>query len=330
MISISLVVPVYSGEQFLKKLADQVSEFRKSLESEKSPFVVSELIFVEDSAIDDSGKIIDLLSSEHDWVEAIHLSRNYGQHAATIAGVLHTSGDWVATLDEDLQHPPEKIVDMLRSAVESGYDIVYARPKEAVHESSFRDWASRSYKRLINILTGNPNIQNVNSFRLIRGSVAGSASSVCTHDTYFDIALCWFTDKIGTTNMTLKDERYIKTGKSGYNLKSLLSHARRLFISSQLKILRLSAFFGFATATLSCMASIFLFLYKLVEPSAINVQGWTSTILVMSFLGGANAIAVGGGIRVSVRIGSTCPWQASLFHNRQKHRQCSKRVLRQE
>lgn len=133
--------------------------------------------------------MIDKLSEAYNWIEAIHLSRNYGQHAATIAGILHTSGDWVVTLDEDLQHPPENIVDLLRAAIEEGKDIIYAQPQAAVHESKYRDFGSRGYKNFIKFLTGNPYIQSVNSFRLIRGAVARSASSVCSHQTYFDIAL---------------------------------------------------------------------------------------------------------------------------------------------
>ena len=71
------------------------------------------------------------------------LSRNFGQHPATVAGVLHSSGDWIATLDEDGQHPPAQLVTLLVHAAESHADLVYAEPVSGVHDSRVRDAISR-------------------------------------------------------------------------------------------------------------------------------------------------------------------------------------------
>jgi glycosyltransferase involved in cell wall biosynthesis len=116
MLHLSIVVPVYSGENFLRDLLSAVQDLRNSWVEKDAPIQLTELIFVDDNAIDNSAVIIDDIASEHDWVVALHLSRNFGQHPATIAGILHSSGDWVVTLDEDLQHPPSHIADMIRSS----------------------------------------------------------------------------------------------------------------------------------------------------------------------------------------------------------------------
>src|SRR3954454_1261498 len=210
--TISIVVPVYAGEGFLPALVEQVLALRDGWAASGAPMVLAELVLVDDSARDGSPELIDRLAREHDWVVALHLSRNYGQHAATVAGILHTSGDWVVTLDEDLQHPPQNVPELLRHAVQQGADIVYARPVAAVHGAKMRDWTSVGFKRFLQWLTGVPSLRDISSFRLLRGEVARSSASVATHDTYFDVNLTWFTQRIIGVPMQLRDERFMQTG----------------------------------------------------------------------------------------------------------------------
>src|SRR6202046_3929386 len=171
-VPISVVIPVYSGEAFLAQLIGELDRLRTEWRESGAPAEIAEAILVDEASRDNSAAVIDQLSKTHGWVTAIHLMRNFGQHAATIAGVLHTAGDWVITMDEDLQHPPSQIESLLRCAVETGSDIVYANPVSAVHQARSRDWASRSFKKVMVFLTGNPYIVNFNSFRLLRGPMA--------------------------------------------------------------------------------------------------------------------------------------------------------------
>lgn len=293
MISVSIVVPVYSGERYLRQLCQRISDVRSKLIEVSAPFQVSELIFVDDGARDASGAIIEDLGVEHDWVKPFHLSRNYGQHAATVAGIMKSSGDWVVTMDEDLQHPPEEIEGLLAKAVKSGADVVYANPEEAVHQSFMRDWTSRTFKSLMVRLSGNRNITVFNSFRLIRGSIAREASQACGHSTYFDMALSWFTQRVTNVTMRLKDERYIETGKSGYNLKSLFSHARRLLFSTQVKALRIGSAIGGLAVCLAFIFSLVLIVAKLIDPSIIPVTGWSSLMITIMFFSGVSIFMTG-------------------------------------
>jgi len=285
-VSISVVVPIYSGEAFLRDLVAELDQVRTGWRARGMPVELAEVILVDDSAVDASPALIDQLAAQYGWVTAIHLMRNFGQHAATIAGVLHSSGDWVVTMDEDLQHPPAEIETLLRCAVQAGSDIVYAKPASAVHEARSRDWASRGFKRLMVLLTGNPNIAHFNSFRLLRGSLARAASSVCGHDTYFDVALSWFTRRVNALVLDLKDRRFITSGRSGYSFRRLLSHARSLLISSQVKIIRMFGVVGMAVAGIAALGVIILLLQKLISPDTIDVIGWTSSMLAILFFGG--------------------------------------------
>ncbi len=91
-------------------------------------------MLVDDNAIDGSAVLIDRLSDEFPWVKAVHLSRNFGQHPATVAGILHTEEDWVVTIDEDLQHPPSRVPVLLQRAVQTQSDVtIYGKPEGKVH-----------------------------------------------------------------------------------------------------------------------------------------------------------------------------------------------------
>jgi glycosyltransferase involved in cell wall biosynthesis len=282
MTSISVIVPVYSGEKYLKKLVEEVQSLRYAWESNEAPINLVELILVDDAAIDESPRLADSLANEHMWVTTIRLSRNFGQHAATIAGILHSSGDWVVTLDEDLQHPPSRIEEMLSRAVRHNDDVVYARPeKKAVHAKAWRDDSSRIFKRLMEWLTGTPSLRLVNSFRLMRGSIARATASVCTHNTYFDIALTWFTQSISAFEMPMHDERFSSTGKSGYSLSKLIGHAQKMLFSSQLRFLSIGLWMGFILFILSIIAGIYFLIVRIISPDAIGVQGWTSLFVAV-------------------------------------------------
>lgn len=293
MLTLSAVVPVYSGEEYLRRLITRFESLKSHWQQENAPISLAEVILVDDSAIDKSPELIDELAGEYPWVVALHLSRNYGQHAATIAGILHSSGDWVVTLDEDLQHPPEEIERLLRKAISNSSDIVYGKPVSGVHETMFRDFSSKTIKAVIEKLTGNPHIRNANSFRLLRGPVARAASSVCSHDTYFDIALIWFTNRVDVVNMEMKDARYIEKGKSGYNISALMSHARKLIFSSKLRILRLGALVGLIVVLFSAVGSVGLVVRKIMYPDSVGVAGWTSLMVVIGFFSGAILAVLG-------------------------------------
>jgi len=281
-----VVVPVYSGEKFLRELVQQLDRVRREWVEQQAPMRLAELILIDDAAVDASPAIVDDLEANHAWVTALHLMRNFGQHAATITGVLHSSGDWVVTMDEDLQHPPAEIEPLLRKAALTSADVVYAQPSSAVHEAGARDWASRGFKRMMAILTGNASVSYFNSFRLLRGSLARAASSACGHETYFDVALSWFTNRVQVVSLELKDQRFISSGSSGYSFSRLLSHARRMLMTSRVKSIRLLGFIGVLIAAVSMAGGAAVLLQKLIAPSSIAVRGWPSLILVNLFFGG--------------------------------------------
>lgn len=292
-IKISTVTPVYSGEAYLEKLVLELVRVREKWNNSNIPFELIESIFVNDSAIDRSYEILRSFQKRYEWIQVITLSRNYGQHPATVAGILHSCGDWVFTIDEDLQHDPKYFDLLLEYAVTHELDVVYAKPEGSVHQSALRDQSSRLYKRFMSKITANPHISSFNSYRLVRGAIARSSASVCSHETFFDIALCWFTDRLDSLSIPLKDQRFIETKRSGYNLRKLLSHARSLMISAPSKILRTGALIGILALVGSMFYGGLIFYNKITHPASIQVRGWTSTILSILFFGGLCAFLLG-------------------------------------
>lgn len=288
---LSTVTPVYQGAPYLRDLCAELAALKTALAEEGGPLELLEAIFVNDSATDESPEILAELQAEYPWVKTVHLSRNFGQHPATVAGILHSSGDWVATLDEDLQHHPKHLIPLLVEAVSRHRDVVYANAEGAVHQTFYRNASSKLYKAMVSWMVGNPGVRLFSSFRLMRGSIARAAASVSTHDTYFDVVLSWFTNRVGSLLRPLIDPR--PTDKSGYNFRALLRHARRMLISSEIKPLRFGATIGIAALAASVILAIVTLFLKLMYPESIQVRGWTSLILAIAFFGGLTSLLVG-------------------------------------
>lgn len=285
-ITVSSVTPVYSGEKYLRELVHELSKLREKWSSEDAPLMLLESIFVDDGSQDNSSRVLSELQKEYEWVHVIELSRNFGQHAATVAGICHTSTDWVVTLDEDLQHKPEEIEKLFIEQARTGTDIVYALPSTSVHGDSWRDSFSRFTKRVIAKLTDTPQIKAFNSFRLVRGSIARAAASSSSSSTYFDVALSWFSKSFSTLELTLVDERYTKEKESGYGISKLISHARKLIVSSQVDVTATGIVLGAIAIVFAFSFAVGTVFQKLAFPDSIESAGWASIVAIVTFFGG--------------------------------------------
>ena len=291
---LTTVTPVYRGADSLVELAAEIARVRLQLEDEDLPLRLVEAIFVDDGSSDGSDRVLAELAERYDWLHVVTLSRNFGQHPATSAGILHSSGDWVTTLDEDLQHPPSELLRLLARALATNSDVAYAQPRQGVHGSVFRDLSSRWIKRIIARLSGESHVAEFNSFRMMRGSVARAAAAVSTHDMYFDVALSWFTNRITTLPMDLHDPRPTPARGSGYDIRALTSHARRMLMSSDIKALRVGATIGVTALLTSLVAGMIALGLWVVRPESFeSVRGWLSLFLSILFFGGMTALLAG-------------------------------------
>ena len=285
-ITVSTITPVYSGEKYLVELVENIAELKEKWLESGAPLALVESILVDDGSIDNSAQVIAGLSDKYPWVSVITMSRNFGQHSATVAGICHSSSDWVVTLDEDLQHIPADIETLFQAQATNQADVVYATPIEASHGNSWRDSSSRLVKKILAKIAKTPQIRMFNSFRLVRGSIARAAASSSSSQTYLDVAISWFTGRAVTAQLKLIDERYVGGSQSGYNFGRLVSHARKLMVSSSFDIASKVMLVGMLTILFSAAVGITALITKIVAPDSIQLIGWTSLIFIISLLGG--------------------------------------------
>lgn len=293
-LTISTVTPVYNGGKYLPSLIEELVEFRQHLSDTYPQIDLVECIFVLDEPKDNSPDILHTLEQQYPWVTVLTLSRNFGQHPATICGILHSSTDWVVTLDEDLQHRPIFIKDLLQAVVVNQADICYANPESSTHKNIIKDFLARTFKALMSRLLGNTNIQHFNSFRLMRGDVARAAAAICRHETYYDVALSWFTKRVEHTTLTLIDQRNIENVEdSGYSIWGLIKHAKRMFMSSKVKLFRFGIPLGLLAFGISIVLSFYAISATIMKWDTVLNKGWTSSMLTMLFFGGLTTLLLG-------------------------------------
>lgn len=285
---VSLVVPVYQGEHTLAALVREVLPFTVQQSTPNGhKFRVIELVLVHDGARDDSARVMKELAQSHPFVRSIWLSRNFGQHAATFAGLASTVGEWVVTLDEDGQQNPSDIGAMLDRALEERTRLVYAQPTNPPPHGAVRNAFSSMAKWLFATALG-ANIGRFNSFRLIEGEVARSVAAYSGPNVYLDVALSWVVGAAARCPVLLREER---GRRSGYTIRRLLHHFWQLVLSSGTLPLRLIALAGGASIVFAVLYSALQIWNRM--HNEIPVQGWTSTIIVLCLFGGLMLVSIG-------------------------------------
>jgi undecaprenyl-phosphate 4-deoxy-4-formamido-L-arabinose transferase len=286
---VSIVVPVYAGELSLPGLIEEIAPLTmEQVTTSGHRFVVSEVLVVHDCGPDNSDKAIEALAARHTFVVPIWLSRNYGQHAATMAGMASATGDWVVTMDEDGQQDPRDISGLLDFALRSTSQLVYAQPTNSPPHGWLRNLLSRTAKAISARLLGNRAIGSFNSFRLIDGETARTLAAYCGNGVYLDVGLFWITGRVGHCPVILRNER----GRpSGYSYIKLFGHFWNLVLTTGTRPLRLITVVGLS----SMMLSIILTTYALYEKyvGQVSMQGWTSLFIVVAFFSGGILMALG-------------------------------------
>lgn len=285
---ISVVVPVYSGEQTLDELLDELETWTSEFATPDGHRArVAEVVLVHDCGPDRSDEVIRGAAARHSWVTPVWLSRNFGQHAATLAGMSSSGGDWVATLDEDGQHDPADLPVMLDRAMSERADVVYAAPMNQPPHGPLRNAASRSAKWSLRLLTGRNDAEQFHSFRFILGDVARSVAAYSGTGVYLDVALAWITRRITTAPVTLRGEQR----ESGYSWRTLASHYWRMVVTSGTRLLRVVSVLGVVVGLLGVVLAGVVIVARVA--GQIPVSGWASTMVVTLLSAGAVLFAIG-------------------------------------
>lgn len=286
---VSIVIPVYRGERTLPHLLEEIAPLAVEQQSPNGlRFRVSEVLLAHDCGPDRSDLAIEALAQQYDFVRPVWLSRNYGQHAATLAGMASATGDWVMTIDEDGQQDPADVGKMLDCAIEGDLQLVYARPLNPPPHSPLRNFLSRGAKTITSWLLDDRSIGRFNSFRLVDGEIARTLAAYCGNGVYLDIGLYWIVSRIGHCPLHLRREM---DRPSGYSYRKLFAHFWNLVFTTGTRPLRLITLMGFVSVLLAIAIALWALYGKLT--SSLPVQGWASLLIVVAFFSGCILTALG-------------------------------------
>lgn len=288
-VSVSVVIPVYAGETTLPELIEELAAYHDRARTPAGrPFVVSEVVLVWDRGPGRSDEAIRELSAKYDWVRPVWLSRNFGQHPATLAGMSSSGGEWIVTMDEDGQHDPAYIGAMLDRAYETRSQLVYAAPTNPPPHGALRNVASRLAKLSFKWLLGDTSLESFHSYRLLLGEVGRSAAAYTGSGVYLDVALAWVVSDVTTCPMPMRSEG---RPASNYSLRRLVSHYGRLVVSSGTRPLAIVSLVGLLFLVLGVLYSVWV----LVNRFAGNIApaGWTSTFVSILVVGGLTLFSLG-------------------------------------
>jgi len=278
-IDISVVVPVYNGTQALPELQRRVADTMRTLGHRH------ELILVDDRGRADAWPAIEQLAKEHAEVIGVRLTRNFGQHAATVCGISVARGEWVVTMDDDLEHPPEELPALL-AAADVDHPLAYALFERRTH-SPFRNFSSELMRAIFKRAFPELN-QDYSSFRVMHRSLAQRLNEFGLHRPYIDGYLSWMTSSVATVPVKHASRRH---GDSSYTLPKLLAHAVNNFVTFSHLPLRAATYTGTLLASGSFLYLLYILYGKLT--GQIPNPGYTSLMSVMLFACGVQLLILG-------------------------------------
>jgi undecaprenyl-phosphate 4-deoxy-4-formamido-L-arabinose transferase len=275
--NLSIVVPVYRGEELVEPL---VKELTKALPSFAEKY---EVLLVNDGSPDHSWDVIQRLAGEHTCVRGIRLMRNYGQHNATLCGVRTAQYEVVVTMDQDLQHRPEDI-PLLLEKLEDGYDVVYGAPKK-LPQGFIRNMLTASIKRVLSSAMNVPSVKNISAFRAFRTHLRDAFTNFQSPTLTLDVLLSWGTTRFVSVPVNIEHAEH-----SNYSFGSLVRAALLILTGYSTRPLRLASWIGFVMT----LFGLGVFLYVLtIYFTAGSLPGFPFLASIIALFSGAQLFALG-------------------------------------
>lgn len=280
---ISFVIPCYRSSQTLPGVIQEIKDTMKTLENYEY-----EIVLVNDSSPDDTFCVITGLCRENDNITGINLARNFGQHAALMAGFHYVKGDVVVCLDDDGQTPACEVGRLL-AGIEEGADVVYAKYNHK-HHSGFRNFGSHVNEVMTRIMLGKPKDLYVSSYFAAKRFVVDEMIRYEYAYPYV-IGLVLRTTK-NIVNVEI-DHRDRQAGESGYTLKKLLGLWFNGFTAFSVKPLRVATVTGTICALCGFAYGIYTIIKKIFIQPPDLVIGFSALMSVIVFMGGMLMLMLG-------------------------------------
>jgi glycosyltransferase involved in cell wall biosynthesis len=278
--SLSVIVPVFNCQATIAELITRINDV---CFQECSQF---EVILVNDGSRDCSWAALCELEEQFEWVKCINLMRNYGQHNALLCGIRAAKYDYIITMDDDLQHPPEEIPHLLEKVIE-GYDVVYGYPEKEQH-GLWRDLASLVLKITLQNAMGTKVARNASAFRIFRTYLRDAFANYCNPYICLDVLLTWGTTKFSAIPVRHEPR---KIGKSNYSLKKLINLAITMMTGFSTLPLQIASFMGFSLTLFGFGILIYVFGRLIIEGE--SVPGFPFLASIVAIFSGAQMFVLG-------------------------------------
>ena len=279
----SVVVPTYRGQGTIRPLTQQLRTFFAGAG------LTFEIIFVNDSGPDQSWQVMQALQQElgADLVKIVRLARNFGQHNALICGFAHARGQFIVTMDEDLQHSPADIGRLIAAQASGNFDVVYGK-YEMLQHSGFRNITSTLLKKLLRVSI--PDLHpDYTAFRLIRTGIARHCLQMSNSYTFLDGYLTWITNNM-TSVVVSHGER--AAGQSSYTVGKLIEHSINIFVTFSDLPIRIFSLTSVGVFFLTTCYALYVLVRKLLF-NDLNA-GFPTLAILLGF--GVGMILLGLGI----------------------------------
>jgi glycosyltransferase involved in cell wall biosynthesis len=278
--TLSVVVPVYNSATILPQLVARLRAVLAQIAPEH------EIVLVNDHSSDDSWTGVVELVKADPHVRGLDLMRNYGQHAATLAGIRAARGEIVVTLDDDLQNPPEEIRKLL-AKLDEGFDVVYG--VALTGDRGFaRNLLTRFAKLALRIAIGPGVPTNVSGYRAFRTGLREAFRDFRSPFVSVDVLLSWGTSRFASVLVRHEPRR---EGSSGYTYGALATHALNVLTGFTVRPLRVVSLIGLSTMLFGLGVLVYVLVYFFVHQG--DVPGFPFLASIIAIFSGAQLLSLG-------------------------------------
>ena len=277
---VSVVVPVYQSTSTLRALVDRVAAALEVL----GPY---EVLLVDDGSRGATWNVIQDLSARNPQTIGVRLSRNYGQQSALIAGIREASFPVTVTIDDDLQHPPEEIPNLVMALLRNNLDVVYGFP-EHVRQSIARRLVSRLHRIVLTRSLGVDVVSEGTSFRAFRTRARDAFTGELGTNVSLDALLTWSSSRFGSIPVR-HDPRTV--GTSNYTFGRLLRFAIDSVTGYSALPLQFASILGFATAAFGLAVLMFVTVRPLLAGD--SVPGFPFLAATIAIFSGVQLLTLG-------------------------------------
>jgi glucosyltransferase len=280
---ISIIIPCYNEEESLPLLYEALKEVMGQMESYRF-----EVLFIDDGSKDNTMLVLNRIAVEDSRMKFISFSRNFGKEAAMYAGFRNAKGDYVAVMDADMQDPPSLLPEMVSYLEDEDYDSVATRRVTRDGEPKIRSFCARMFYKIINKISDADVVDGARDFRLMKRNMVDSICQMSEYNRFSKGIFGWLGFK--TKWLPYKNVNRI-AGETKWNFWKLLKYSFEGIVNFSQVPLVISSWIGLILTVVSIVAIMFVVIRKIVFGD--SVQGWASTICIISLLGGIQLFCIG-------------------------------------